>query len=368
MRTRKLLAARWLVSLLAFPLLSDQGEAGGAALVGGVPSNDDCVNATPIALTGPLSSAPGSTEFATADAVPACNTTVVNPGVWFSVVGNGNTLTADSCVEPGFTGHFVSVFCGDCSDLHCVGANVDGFCAAPSNVEWCSRAGARYLILVHPPAAGGGFNVIITDFGQPCASTDPCLDTGACCTGPVLETCVEVTAADCVALGGSYQGDGTTCAGVTCGPAPFCDGSDNALASCPCGNAGAPDSGCDIAQGTGGVKLFVTEQETSPSNRVTFLGAGFPATDTPTAVVIRAPALDAATPVIFGDGLRCVGTPVVRLGATLAVGGVSNHTFGHGSMAGLGDFYYQLWFRNTPITFCDATAAFSLSSGRQITW
>jgi len=33
----------------------------------------------------------------------------------------------------------------------------------------------------------------------------------------------------------------------------FCDASDGALAACPCGNPGDPDSGCDIAQGSGGI-------------------------------------------------------------------------------------------------------------------
>jgi len=89
----------------------------------------------------------------------------------------------------------------------------------------------------------------------------------------------------------------------------------------------------------------------------------------PTAIVIRSDALDPAAPVAFGDGLRCVAaSPLVRLAATTAAGGASTHTFGHGAVAGSGTFYYQLWFRNTPIMFCDPTAAFNLSSGRTLTW
>ena len=86
-----------------------------------------------------------------------------------------------------------------------------------------------------------------------------------------------------------------------------------------------------------------------------------------TAVVIRARTIE-PSPVTFGDGLRCIGTPVVRLGGVVAFGGTSIHTFGHGTGAGGGDFYYQLWFRNTPVTFCNPTAAFNLSSGRTLTW
>lgn len=149
-------------------------------------------------------------------------------------------------------------------------------------------------------------------------------------------------------------------------PTSFCDGADGSLAFCPCTNPGAPDTGCDIAQSSGGAKLDVLAQETSPQNRVTFLGTGYPAMTSPAAVVIRSPSLDALAPIPFGDGLRCIGTPVVRLGATLALGGISMHTFGHGAMSSV--FYYQIWFRNTPATYCDPAAAFNLSNGRILTW
>ena len=148
----------------------------------------------------------------------------------------------------------------------------------------------------------------------------------------------------------------------------FCDGYDGSLSSCPCSNPGDPGSGCDIQQGTGGVGLCVLAQESTPDNRVTMSGTGFPTTQSPTSIVIRSPNLDAATPVIFGDGLRCLGTPLVRLAATFASGGVSTHTFGHGTGAGPGTFYYQLWFRNTPVMYCDPAAAFNLSNGRSLDW
>jgi hypothetical protein len=148
----------------------------------------------------------------------------------------------------------------------------------------------------------------------------------------------------------------------------FCDASDGALAACPCGNPGSPDTGCDIQQGTGGIRLDVLAQETSVQNRATLQGTGFPAMSFPGVTVIRGTGLDAASPVVFGDGLRCVSTPVVRVGATLAAGGVSVQTVGHGAAPGAGTFTYQLWVRNTPIMYCDPTAAFNLSNGRMITW
>jgi hypothetical protein len=147
---------------------------------------------------------------------------------------------------------------------------------------------------------------------------------------------------------------------------PFCDASDGALASCPCGNAGAPDSGCDIATGTGGVRLDVLAQETTPANRLTFRGTGFQAMAAPAALALRATALE-PLPVPFGDGLRCIGLPVVRLNAVLASGGSAVIPVMHGPAAGPGSFYYQLWFRDQPAMFCTPDA-FNLSNGRQVAW
>jgi hypothetical protein len=149
--------------------------------------------------------------------------------------------------------------------------------------------------------------------------------------------------------------------------APFCDASDGALAACPCGNAGSLDTGCDITQGTGGVRLALVGQVTSPVNRATLAGAGFGAGATP-AIVLRAGSQDDASPVVFGDGLRCVGVPLVRFAPALSSGGVSTHVIGHGASATQGTSFYQLWFRNSPPVFCDPAAAFALSSGRTLSW
>jgi hypothetical protein len=149
--------------------------------------------------------------------------------------------------------------------------------------------------------------------------------------------------------------------------AHFCDASDGATASCPCANIGNPDAGCDNAQATGGVSLVLLAQATSP-NRATLAGTGFSTMGSPTAIVLRSTALDPSSPVAFGDGLRCVNaSPLARLAATAAVGGVSTHMFGHGASGGPGTFYYQLWYRTLPSGFC-TTAAFNLSNGRALAW
>jgi hypothetical protein len=148
---------------------------------------------------------------------------------------------------------------------------------------------------------------------------------------------------------------------------PICDASDGALAACPCANPGNPDTGCDIAQATGGVGLSAIGQDTAVPS-ATLEAAGFPPASAPAALVIRSAALDPGSPVVFGDGLRCIGLPVVRLGGTQASGGVSTHVFGHAAMAGSGTFYYQVWFRNLPASFCDPAAGFNLSNGATLVW
>jgi hypothetical protein len=146
----------------------------------------------------------------------------------------------------------------------------------------------------------------------------------------------------------------------------FCDGGDGALAACPCGNAGSPDTGCDNSAGTGGVGIEVTAFDGGGATAV-LTCTGYPLAGAPTAIIMRSPAKEAGTPPVFGDGVRCVSTTsLVRLAAATAVGGSSVHAFNHGAMAGPGDFYYQAWYRNTG-SFCTPDG-FNLSSGVKLTW
>jgi hypothetical protein len=53
--------------------------------------------------------------------------------------------------------------------------------------------------------------------------------------------------------------------------------------------------------------------------------------------------VDQLRPVVFRDGLRCVGVPTVAWTETIASGVASLHVVGHGGLAGPGSFYYELW-------------------------
>src|SRR5205823_4814968 len=77
---------------------------------------------------------------------------------------------------------------------------------------------------------------------------------------------------------------------------------------------------------------------------------------------------------VFGDGLRCAGGSIIRLGTKTASGGTSHYPdTGHASVSvrGLipasgGTFAYQAWYRNSA-GFC-TSATFNLTNGWSATW
>ncbi len=76
---------------------------------------------------------------------------------------------------------------------------------------------------------------------------------------------------------------------------------------------------------------------------------------------------------VFGDGLRCAGGTLIRLGTKTNVGGTSQYPeFGDlsvsvkGAVTSPGVRTYQIWYRNAAV-FCTA-ATFNLSNGLQVVW
>ncbi len=127
-------------------------------------------NVCPIRANSPSSIDPAGT------AVP-----IVAPGVWYTVIGDGTTLTAETCdVRTIGFDSALSVYCGPCCDLVCVGGSLDdpGCAIWPdaSSVTWCSVLGQEYLILVHGdgPLAVGPFGLRVTSDLIPCAPPAPC--------------------------------------------------------------------------------------------------------------------------------------------------------------------------------------------------
>lgn len=134
----------------------------------GTPPNDLCQDAEDLDVP---STTGGTTLGATFDDVGFCGTANTAPGVWYTVVGTGNTMTI-STYENNSSGSAnydtkLSVFCDDCDDLLCVAGNDDEpGCNFHSTASWCSQAGETYHILVHGfGSATGNFDLAVLDDG-----------------------------------------------------------------------------------------------------------------------------------------------------------------------------------------------------------
>ena len=215
------------------------------------PTNNECVDAIALTINGSTSS--GNTSLATPSVLPTdCGTTAGNtsPGVWYSVIGDGTTLTASTCNPGSSYDTRLRVFQGaDCSFTNCIGQNDDmGSALCPqsgllSRIVWCSIPGETYYIYVHgfTTTSAGSYEVGVTSDGIDCATP------GACCFGD--GSCIEVNPGDCATAGGVFQGTGTDCGTTFCpdltGACCFIDGSCIEVLEAACNSSGG------IFQGSG---------------------------------------------------------------------------------------------------------------------
>ena len=153
-------------------------------------------------------------------------------------------------------------------------------------------------------------------------------------------------------------------------PIAFCFG-DGSGTACPCGNAGAADSGCGNSANAAGGKLEAQGTSSISADTLVLIGSGMP---NGTALYFQGGMrIHGGTGALFGDGLRCVGGMVVRMGAKTNSGGSSSYpaagdpaiSVKGADSAGLVR-YYQCWYRDaTP--FC-TTTTFNLTNALQVTW
>ncbi len=148
----------------------------------------------------------------------------------------------------------------------------------------------------------------------------------------------------------------------------FCFG-DGTGAPCPCG-AGATGHGCPNADHVGGARL-----ETSGLARLSHDSLRLHARDMGSTTVLffqgTAPIAGGAG-IVFGDGLRCVGGTVTRLGASITSGeatipgqGDESLSVKGGAFPGL-TIYYQGWYRDSSGA-CMAEP-FNLTNAVEVTW
>jgi len=146
----------------------------GQVIMPPAPDNDSCENATALQLGVPV---PGTTVGASlSPGVPFCEDAAYpSPGVFYSIVGDGQILTASTCTElysydanADVLDTQLSVYeaSGDCeTDMICIDYNDDDSQSdcdtLLSRVSWQSNVGVNYLIHVYGFDTRGSFAVVV---------------------------------------------------------------------------------------------------------------------------------------------------------------------------------------------------------------
>jgi hypothetical protein len=154
---------------------------------------------------------------------------------------------------------------------------------------------------------------------------------------------------------------------AVCSCTGFCFGDGTGPAGCPCGNNGGPGRGCANSVDPSGALLAGSGVSSLSSDTVVLAGNGMPNSS---ALYFQG---TTQTFNLFGDGFRCAGGTIVRLGTKTNVAGASQYpTAGdpsvsvRGQVVSPGSRTYQTWYRNAA-AFC-TPSTFNLANGLQLTW
>ncbi len=155
-----------------------------------------------------------------------------------------------------------------------------------------------------------------------------------------------------------------------CACTAFCAG-DGTATACPCGNGGGAGRGCANSVNPSGALLAASGNSALSNDTVVLAGSGMP--DAPALYFQGSSQQNGGLGALFGDGLRCAGGTVVRLGPKVNSGGASQYPGAgdasvsvRGMIGAPGTRTYQVWYRNAA-DFCTA-ATFNLSNGVEIAW
>ena len=300
------------------------------------PSNDNCAQAAAISGAGPFSyNTTFSTTSPEGQAEALClffGQTAITRDVWFVwTASTSGPVTVANCGQftSTATDTKIAVYDGaGCPAAAAIACNDDAgatLCATQnlsSNVTFNAVCGQSYTIQVGCYGAAGA-NIVgtfsVTESGSPCiAGTAYCF------------------------------GDGTG-------------------GACPCGNLGTAGNGCANSINANGANLTGSGNASISGDSLSLTGSGMPNSN---ALYFQGTTQIAAA---FGDGLRCAGGTVVRLGTKLNVAGSSTYPVAgdlsvsvRGAVTVPGVRNYQAWYRNAA-AFCTAST-FNLTNGYSVTW
>jgi hypothetical protein len=211
------------------------------------PPNDQCTAAQPM-VSLPATIVIDNTN-ATDDGAVACGfSSAMHHGLWYTVTPtDAYYLTASTCNAYGTVNDTkLSVYTGTCANLVCVGGqDDDSTCTGHtfrSTFAWCASAGVTYYILVGSYGTSYGTFQLDVSQGAYCGES-----VGACC---LSEICSVISQAACMALDGTYLGDGTSCSSPDCNGNGIPDECDMAFGvDVDCNHNGVLDE-CEQADGS----------------------------------------------------------------------------------------------------------------------
>lgn len=326
----------YLIQLGQSPASYASGGTGSFAVVDPTPpANDDCTNAAVVLGPGPhpfsLHYSTTGTQGQAENACLAYGTSAIGRDVWFAwrAPSSGTVVVANCGSTTGLLADTkLAVYAGaSCPSAPALACNDDAGSNCPaqtssSRIVFQSVCGQWYLL----------------QYG---------------CFGDE-------------ALEGAFTIDA---AGPACAPGDgYCFGDGSAGAACPCGNAGAAGNGCANSASAAGAHLEGLGAASLSADSLQLAGSGMPNS---TALYFQG---TSATSFGFGDGLRCAGGSIVRLGTRMnSAGGSLWPGIGNprvsvgGGVAGPGLRHYQVWYRNADPAFC-TSATFNLSNGYRVVW
>ncbi len=153
-------------------------------------------------------------------------------------------------------------------------------------------------------------------------------------------------------------------------PVPYCFGDgtgiDCASIGAGCAN-GAAGNGCASSVNAAGGNLTATGTSSIAADTLVLVGTGMPNSS---ALYFQG---TTQISTIFGDGIRCAGGTVIRLGTKANAAGASQYPAAgdpsvsvRGLVGAAGTRTYQVWYRNAA-SFC-TSATFNLTNGLLVTW
>jgi len=193
-------------------LFSDTHECGTGIVTSVVGVGGSCSGFTPAVGSGPdnYEVVEGGTYVITIEGVTECDGDTITVFIQSSDSGN-------FCFPAtGGSGTYVGTF--TVPDPACFTMPISYKCGGEATCNHPGSLGAQ-----GPTSGCNGVHLRASIFDSNCVKTgddtdcEPPPATGACCL--VDGTCVEVTEADCTAMNGTYNGDGTVCTGGSCPPA-----------------------------------------------------------------------------------------------------------------------------------------------------